>query len=187
MNEQNISKAKIALQNTELKQASFLRIMLSAGIILAGLFLLFFYNRYKLTQKQNLLIEQQQKITTTQKTEIENKNNLITQSIDYAKNIQDALIQGENIIQELNKDYFIFNQPKDIVSGDFLWAKKIKDTIVFAVVDCTGHGVPGAFMSLLGYTMLEQTSLSKPAEILESLYKNIQESFHHFFDPDNHR
>lgn len=180
LNEQNISKTKIALQDSELKRQSILRSVLIGGIILVGLFVLFFYNRYKLTQHQKSIIEKQQQITEAQKKEIEYKSSLITQSIDYAKRIQDAFIQSEVILKEIEKEYFLLNKPKDIVSGDFLWAKKINGNLLFAVADCTGHGVPGAFMSLVSYNLLEQAvdvyNQTEPKNILDNVNVHLQKA-----------
>jgi serine phosphatase RsbU (regulator of sigma subunit) len=101
------------------------------------------------------------------------KNNLITDSINYAKTIQEAVLPTPKHIETLFPESFILYKPKAIVSGDFYWINKIADQLICAVADCTGHGVPGAFMSLLGYNMLEniakQMNDVQPAAILENL------------------
>lgn len=87
---------------------------------------------------------------------IEEKNQDITASIHYAKRIQDAILPGKDFIKKIFPDSFVFFKPRDIVSGDFFWAAYIHDILLFAVADCTGHGIPGAFMSLIGNDYLTQ-------------------------------
>lgn len=119
-----------------------------------------------------------------QKSEIENKNEeleilykQVTDSIHYAKRIQDAILPTSNIVKQLLPDSFILFKPKDIVSGDFYWIEKKNDLVYFAAVDCTGHGVPGAFMSLVGHNILKDiiknTSATQPSEILDRLREGV--------------
>jgi serine phosphatase RsbU (regulator of sigma subunit) len=119
-----------------------------------------------------------------QKSEIENKNEeleilykQVTDSIHYAKRIQDAILPTSNTVKQLLNDSFILFKPKDIVSGDFYWIEKKGELVYFAAVDCTGHGVPGAFMSLVGHNILKDilnnTSAKKPAEILDRLREGV--------------
>lgn len=119
-----------------------------------------------------------------QKSEIETKNEeleilykQVTDSIHYAKRIQDAILPTSNVVKHLLPDSFILFKPKDIVSGDFYWIEKKNELVYFAAVDCTGHGVPGAFMSLVGHNILKDiiknTSAEKPAEILDRLREGV--------------
>ena len=101
-------------------------------------------------------IEKQKTFVEKQKDNIEARNRDINASIQYASRIQEALLPPKEIISDLLVKHFIFYKPRDIVSGDFYWFKKIEDTFVFAVADCTGHGVPGAFMSMLGIAFLNE-------------------------------
>lgn len=96
-----------------------------------------------------------------QSQEIQEQNKAITDSIHYAKRIQFAILPENEKVKKCLDHYFIFYQPKDIVSGDFYWVEQIGDHIVFSVVDCTGHGVPGAFVSLIGYNALNKVVLEK--------------------------
>lgn len=102
-----------------------------------------------------------------------NKN--LTDSINYAKHIQDAFIVQKEILQKIFPDSFIFQKPKDIVSGDFAWTFQSKGKIVLAAGDCTGHGVPGAMLSIFIISMLNQIVANsidnKPADILDRLDK----------------
>ena len=117
-----------------------------------------------------------------QKEIIEEKNKHITDSIIYAKRIQDATLPSLGLVRNYLPDSFVLFKPKDIVSGDFYWIEEVGDTILFSVVDCTGHGVPGAFLSLIGHNSLNQIvnelNISRPSDILFELdkivYKTLQ-------------
>ncbi|MFI5203719.1 MAG: PP2C family protein-serine/threonine phosphatase, partial [Flavobacteriales bacterium] len=97
----------------------------------------------------------------------------ITDSIKYAKRIQEAIIPGEETLRSHLKNSFVLYKPKDIVSGDFYWIERKGNKILFAVVDCTGHGVPGAFMSIIGFNGLNQVvnehNITQPGQILNKL------------------
>jgi len=127
-------------------------------------------------------IEEHHNEITKQKEVIENKNKKITDSIHYAKRIQNALLPSPENINELLPDSFIYYQPRDIVSGDFYYIKKIRNKLYIAVADCTGHGVPGAFMSLLGVALLndivDSRGIAEPDQILEALRKQIKYLLH---------
>jgi ligand-binding sensor domain-containing protein/serine phosphatase RsbU (regulator of sigma subunit) len=88
--------------------------------------------------------------------ELELKNKNITDSIKYAKRIQDAMLPDTLYLRDILVNYFILYKPRDIISGDYYWATRKNEWIIFAAVDCTGHGVPGAFMSMLGITLLDE-------------------------------
>lgn len=115
-------------------------------------------------------IARQRDVVTYQKKEI-------TDSIHYAERIQNAVLPDDNILNGLFEEYFILFKPKDIVSGDFYWMSHKNDNIVFTAADCTGHGVPGAFMSMLGVSFLNkivnEAGIVKPADILHHLRANI--------------
>jgi serine phosphatase RsbU (regulator of sigma subunit) len=108
---------------------------------------------------------------------IEDKNKNITDSINYAKRIQTALLPFPTKISKELEDFFIFYNPKDIVSGDFYWFSEFEDKVVVAVADCTGHGIPGAFMSFIGHDMLNHIvnfkGVTQPSEILKQLKLSV--------------
>jgi PAS domain S-box-containing protein len=116
-----------------------------------------------------------------QHTIISEKNKDITDSINYAKRIQDAILPSNETVKKIFQDAFILYKPKDIVSGDFYWVREKAGKLFFAVVDCTGHGVPGAFLSILGYNGLNRAvnefGLTKPSEILDKLNELVEEIF----------
>lgn len=153
------------------------RIALYSAIgILCMLFILLYviYNRLKVTNQQKKKIIHQHFL-------LEQKNKDITDSINYAKRIQEALIKKSSRDFSMLDQHFIFFQPKDIVSGDFYWSKKTKtgnDTCLYlSVADCTGHGVPGAFMTILGLSFLNDIVDKKKNisthEILNTLKNKI--------------
>ncbi|MEM6361394.1 MAG: tetratricopeptide repeat protein [Bacteroidota bacterium] len=129
--------------------------------------------------KELQLIKRNKKLVEEQKRIIEDKNKSITYSIDYAKSIQKSLLNYTVSTAKRSK-FFIFFEPKDIVSGDFYWYKEKGDIDIIAVADCTGHGVAGAFMTVIGHAALEQIinkdGVDEPAEILQRLNTYIQES-----------
>ncbi len=116
-----------------------------------------------------------------QKEELSVKNKNITDSINYAKRIQEALLPSEFLFRKLLSDSFILYKPRDIVSGDFYWITEKESKIFIAVVDCTGHGVPGAFMSIIGHDLLRnitrEQNIENPGEILNLLNLGVSDTF----------
>ena len=143
----------------------------SVVLILVVMFSLLLYNRFKTTQKQKQIIEVKEKETLQQKHIIEEKQKEILDSINYAKRIQYTLLAHEEFLKENLPEHFTYFNPKDIVSGDFYWATKHNNKFYFAVCDSTGHGVPGAFMSLLNIGFLTEAinekGIEKPNEVFD--------------------
>jgi len=131
----------------------------------------------KVEERTHQLVKEKERVEE-QKDIIEIKNKDITDSINYAKQIQDAILPAKEEVLKAFKDSFILYLPKDIVSGDFYWFAQMGDEIVIAAVDCTGHGVPGAFMSVIGSDSLNQVvrrnKIKKPSEILNNLHLEIR-------------
>lgn len=178
-------KARSEQYEVEKKQQRQGIYFLVFGLIAAVAFVVFVYNRLKLTRKQNVLIIEQKNTVEQQKLELEhvnaelsNRNITITHSIMYAKKIQKALLPTENAFKEYFDDAFIYFNPKDIVSGDFYWGYHNGDELIFTAADCTGHGVPGAFMSLVGTNILDkivgEMNISSPDKILWQLSIELQ-------------
>ncbi|XOV69341.1 MAG: tetratricopeptide repeat protein [Fluviicola sp.] len=126
--------------------------------------------------KNNRLIKLQNALVNSQKEEIQMQHKEIRDSIDYAQRIQSAMINKRSEWDKLGS-HFIFFRPKDVVSGDFYWAHNKGDLSIWVVADCTGHGVPGAFMSMLGFGFLNEIVIerdtSDAAEILNQLRSKI--------------
>lgn len=158
------------LKDKTLKEQRLVRIGLNIGLLLFLALSFLLFNRYRYKQRANLILEKQ-------KQEIHQKNQLITDSIDYAKTIQEAILPDTDKLYAAFPEHFILYKPKAIVSGDFYWTGKKGNKIICAVADCTGHGVPGAFMSLLGHNILEniiqRETSTNPGTILSALNEEI--------------
>jgi len=153
----------------------------------SSVYLLIIYNTRRLrTANQNLKEKELTSVEITrQKEELTMKNRNITDSIHYAKRIQLAMMPTSAHLQRLFPESFVYYKPKDIVSGDFYWVNERNDKVYCGVVDCTGHGIPGAFMSIIGLELLRNIinvkGIERPAEILNQL----NEDFSYIFDSDN--
>lgn len=127
--------------------------------------------------KQSHIIEEKNAEIKKAYSEIAGKNKNITDSINYAQRIQQSFLSSDNLLKQSLKDYFILFQPRDIVSGDFYWCYDLPDRTLIAGADSTGHGIPGAFMSLIGISLLNEISHSKkmlePAVMLDELRRII--------------
>ncbi len=135
-------------------------------------------NRNRQLWDMSVNIEKERQHIQLLKNEIEAQHKEVTSSIRYAKLIQNAVLPSEEILKESFDDVFLFWRPRDIVSGDYYWMRRIGDTVIFTVADCTGHGVPGAFMSMLGVAFLNEicatfTPDTKPAQILEEMRRKV--------------
>ena len=147
---------------------------LSSIILIASIFSFISY-RTNLIKKENKILEMKVNERTF---ELAEKNRDITSSIEYAKRIQEAILPSQELIFSKLKKAFILYKPKDIVSGDFYWFGEKANYKIIAAVDCTGHGVPGAFMSMIGHNLLNQIVSEKdiydPGLILQELHIGIQ-------------
>ena len=135
------------LKEAQLESQKNLRNVFIVGIGLLLLLILLAYNRYLIKQKANK--------------EIAQKNKEITESISYAKRIQSSFLTSERYISQRLSDYFIFYNPRNIVSGDFYWLMEKNNNLYVCTADCTGHGIPGAFMSLISMGILNEIIYSK--------------------------
>lgn len=119
------------------------------------------------------------------------KNTEISDSINYAKRIQEAILPDPASIRRSMSDFSVFYAPKDVVSGDFYWAYKKDDLVFVAAIDCTGHGVPGAMMSVLGNSLLREViikrGVTEPSEILSQLDEELYVSLHGKRDGEEYR
>jgi serine phosphatase RsbU (regulator of sigma subunit) len=189
---------KDAIQAEKTKRQKIIRNSLIIGLTMVlGLLSYVFYNlnekkktnRILAAQKKEIS-EKNQKLSTTleiisfqkdeieiQKREIEQKNKDLTSSIEYAERIQNAILPKTELLATYLPENFILFKPRNIVSGDFYWFAKIEKQLIVTVADCTGHGVPGAFMSMLGMSLLKEIVLkeyiTQPDIILKKLRKEI--------------
>jgi serine phosphatase RsbU (regulator of sigma subunit) len=171
------------------------RVVIVAGFLLVLILTLLVIRGYNQKQKAYALLEVQNKQIIQQKEEIETnrdeialqrdkieeQRNEITDSIRYSKRIQTAVMPPESLIKSILPSHFVFFRPKDIVSGDFYWVHKAEDVIMWASVDCTGHGVPGAIMSIIGYNGINRAvreyHLTNPGDALDKLNRIVAETF----------
>lgn len=172
-NEIDLLNAKNKNNELIVAKEKMIKWFFAGGIVLLGFILFLVFRQLKIKKSALQLINEQ-------KTVIEEKNKEIVDSINYAKRIQTTLLSTNKDLSSNLKDYFIFYQPKDIVSGDFYWSKVQDDYFYFVVADCTGHGVPGAFMSLLNISKLNEAISEKklifPDEIFNYVRSEIAES-----------
>ena len=182
------------IRELEYEQRKLVNYVLISGILfLFGLGLVF-YSKYRLKiqanhklEKQKASINQQKQKIEKQRDEIVLKSQLLEEnsrdikdSIEYARRIQLSLLPARSQLKHLFPESLIFYQPKDIVSGDFYWLHETDDTIIVSVLDCTGHGVPGAFMTVLANTILNQLALenkmASPNVVLTLMDTHIREA-----------
>jgi serine phosphatase RsbU (regulator of sigma subunit) len=134
------------------------------------------------TIKFLMLAKKSKRILLLKNSVIEEKNKSITDSINYAKRLQNALLPSVQSINKILPEHFIYYAPKDIVSGDFYWVSKHSNKYIVAAIDCTGHGVPGSLLSVIGHNALDKVvnelGLLQPATIIESMSKIIQNILH---------
>lgn len=177
--ENSLLLAEKELDKAELDKKSIQQKMLLLGLFLA--LVIVAYIAYSLNQKKktNKLLNAQNEEISTKNDIIEEKNKDITDSINYAQRIQNAILPVDELIQK-HYESFIYYQPKDIVSGDFYWIKEVGNKIYFSVVDCTGHGVPGAFMSIIGSNSLNRIiddfKIAETGLILDKLNELVLEA-----------
>ncbi len=176
------------------KRARILIFVFLGGLILMFIFAIYIFKNLRDKQKANQVLEEKNEEINQQNEEIiaqneeiiKHRNEIVHQrdeivaSINYAKKIQRAVLPGDDEIHEILDNYFVLFKPRDIVSGDFFWIKKINNYIIVVAADCTGHGVPGAFMSMLGTSFLNETvtnrNLDNPAMILNKMRKRVKKA-----------
>ncbi len=192
-----------AEQQAELQRKNIIIWAFVAGFVLVLVFSLLLYNNYKQKKRMNKQliiqndqirqkneeieaqrdeIEAQRDLATSQRDQIARQKEMITDSIEYAQRIQHAALPQNQYIEEILPKHFILFKPRDIVSGDFYWASKKENKTIIVAADCTGHGVPGAFMSMLGISLLNEIvnkgKMRNANEILDELRKNVIEALH---------
>lgn len=165
---------QIKKKKTETNFLLVIGVLLLMGVVLVVYFLLQYRKVNRVVVEEKNKVENQKKI-------IEIKNRDITDSIQYAKRIQKVILPNDEKFNELFDKSFIYYNPKDIVAGDFYWLEKTKDATLFAVADCTGHGVPGAFVSVMCHNALNrsvrQYGKTIPGEVLDVTKSIIVQEF----------
>ncbi|MFL5765222.1 MAG: tetratricopeptide repeat protein [Bacteroidia bacterium] len=162
------------IRDTRIDRQQTIIISLIGSAFLFVLLVFFAYRGYKRTKTANRALSEASRVITE-------KNKSISDSIQYARNIQNALLKLPSSFEKLmGKNYFILYKPKDVVSGDFYWIEEYNNMILIAAADCTGHGVPGSLMSMLGIEKLKQAvrekGLTDPGEILAFANRSFKET-----------
>lgn len=176
-------EANRLLQERKEAQTKIILYSVIGGLILIGFFSILLFKRWKETQSQKKIIEEKNLL-------VERKNEEIMDSITYAKRIQTAILPSQQLLNDLIPNQFVLYLPKDIVAGDFYWLEHSEDKIFFAVADCTGHGVPGAMMSVVCHNALNRSvkefGCIQPGEILdktrEIIVKELSKNDHSVSD-----
>ncbi len=169
--ELKLKEEQIKFKTEQNSQQKILIIASCIALLMALVAVFFIYRSFRLNKKNAVQLAFKNHL-------IEEKNKEITDSINYARLIQQSLLASESMLDKNLKEYFILYKPKDIVSGDFYWASETKEGFLLACVDCTGHGVPGAFMSLIGKENLDKAIVksNSPKQILSELNKGVKRS-----------
>ena len=180
------------------KRAQVIFYSVSAVLVLLAALSFFIYRSYRIKRKANIILAKQNREIEEKNTqlniaynEIEEKNKDITDSIRYAKRLQQAILPTSAFGAEFRDNGFILYKPKAIVSGDFYWLEKRNDKVLIAAIDCTGHGVPGAFMSIVGHNLLNQivhdNGITVPSEVLTELNKGVTDTLKQKVEEDQVR
>jgi serine phosphatase RsbU (regulator of sigma subunit)/Tfp pilus assembly protein PilF len=171
-----------------LRKKKLIQLIVIVGLVLilmlaVGIILLYYYSLKRSRRlsaaldERRILLEKQSRELKDQREELRHQKEEIISSINYAKYIQSSLLPDEETLKSLLGEHFVLYKPKDIVSGDFYWISNIENKTVIAAADCTGHGVPGAFMSMLGTALLNEIVnkeyITHPGVILRHLRKEV--------------
>ncbi len=199
---ETVKKDKELLENQSyMKRQRIIILFTIIGLVIFGVFIVVVFSQYrqkkeafnKLEIQNHEILEQKAEIQTqaenleqanieitNQKNVIEKSHHQITSSINYAKRIQEAILPQKDMLQMLLPEHFIFYKPRDIVSGDFYFIKLYKNLLFVTAADCTGHGVPGAFMSMLGFALINELirkpEIQNSAQLLDELRTQIKTS-----------
>ncbi|MBL4716189.1 MAG: tetratricopeptide repeat protein [Bacteroidia bacterium] len=138
------------------------------------------YSQFKFKRNANIELESKNDLLEITNKDLDKKNRSISESINYAQRIQETIMPTQSHLKQIFPDSFIFYKAKDVVSGDFPWTMNTNENFFAAAVDCTGHGVPGAMMSMIGYFLLNDIvggkNVHDPAEILNLLHNGIKDT-----------
>ncbi|MCT4581660.1 MAG: tetratricopeptide repeat protein, partial [Flavobacteriales bacterium] len=174
---QKLKEIELKKQTAELSNQHFKQYLLIGGLFVVVLFSIYFVRKNKEVREQKVEVEKQKEfaeeqhqIAESQKAILGKQHREITDSINYAQNLQQSVLPSKEAVYHNFRESFVLLKPKDVVSGDFYWTYKKGDLVYLAVVDCTGHGVPGAFMTIVANNLLNeiiQGAYNTPKEIVE--------------------
>lgn len=177
-NEIKLQQKELKIKAIEIKRKNTINYIFFISLVVAIIFIILIIKLLFDKRKKNKLLLLKNHQIGEKNQVIEKVNKQMFESIHYAKQIQQAVFLAEDEIKKYFKDAFILNLPRDIVSGDFFWIYQKGNTIIFALVDCTGHGVPGAFMSFIGNSLLneivKEKGITQPAKVLTEIHSGVQ-------------
>lgn len=187
LDEKNRNELELTKEQEKRQRQTFISIVIFLICIIIAAFSFIFYKKLKLTQKQNKIIEEQNSKIHHQHQLLEVKNKAITDSINYSKSIQSTLLAHYNQFNAYFKESFVIYEPKDVIGGDFYWTQKTDDKNLLIVVgDCTGHGVPGALISVLAMEALNKIYLTiTDLNNFEELIKKLRDEFNKYYESDS--
>ena len=172
--DKQLKEVLLSEKEIKLQQEGMYRVGLIIGILFVFIIAVFIFIGYRNKSKSHAIISKQKHV-------VEEKNREITDSIIYAKRIQEATLPSRNLLMETLKNGFVLYRPKDIVSGDFYWLEQKEDQLFFAAADCTGHGVPGAMVSVVCSNSLSKALLEDnivvPGELLDKTRELVVQRF----------
>jgi serine phosphatase RsbU (regulator of sigma subunit) len=173
--------AQIKIEKAKQEKQKIIILTIATGLVLVLFLLYLLFNRFRVIKKQKSIIELQKVQVEKSKFYLEEKNREITDSITYAKRIQNAILPSNKTVKEYLPQSFILYKPKDIIAGDFYWLEHKDDNILFAAADCTGHGVPGAMVSVVCNNGLNRSvrehGLTEPGKILDKTREIVIQEF----------
>jgi tetratricopeptide (TPR) repeat protein len=176
LNQKSVTQAMLAESDARFDQQRSQRFILIGGLVLLLLFAAVLYNRFRYSQKQKTIIEEQKKVVDAAREKTRS-------SIAYAKKIQDSILPSNEEISQHFPEHFIFFHPKDLVSGDLYWFHRENNLSFIAVADCAAEGIPGAFMTLVAHSALQEAVMEKkltdPGKILSFIHALIHNNLHH--------
>lgn len=185
----NKDKQQQSILLSKQKQLSYI---MAGGLILASILIFFIFRSYRQKQRANEVITLQKEEVERQKQKVDEKNLIVEEknkeildSIHYAKRIQKAFLTSDNYLKKNLPDHFVLYKPKDIVSGDFYWSARAENKVYLAAADCTGHGVPGAFMSLVGISFLNEIVLERKITSPEKILNHLRDDIIKALNPED--
>lgn len=180
--ENELLNEQVKTQNIATSRMRIIIVFISVILIISIVFAFFIVKQNRIKSIINNQLQEKNQIIHQQKEIVEEQHQQITDSIKYAERIQGAILPPRNFWQKILPSSFVLYMPKDVLSGDFYWIEETKDYIYVAAADCTGHGVPGALISIVNFNLLNKAVLEKnlvtPSEILDAVNLWLTESLH---------
>jgi serine phosphatase RsbU (regulator of sigma subunit) len=184
--ENQLLNKQLEIKNIQSREQKIYLLISIIIVALVGFLAVNLLRQNKQKQKTNLQLAEKNKIIEEKSHLVEEQHKDITDSIKYAQRIQQAILPPEKMWFDIMPDSFVFYAPKDILSGDFYWIEQKNDTVYVAAADCTGHGVPGALMSMVNYNLLNKAvlelNLDVPSQILDAVNKWLTISLHQTYN-----